>query len=71
MKSINSNSVSIAGEFAVLSQLALQGYDANMTLGHTKCVDILVSNPETGKLYQIEVKTNLKNDRKIRICLRP
>ncbi len=63
MKSINSNSVAIAGEFAVLSQLALRGYDANITLGHTKSVDILASNPKTGKLYQIEVKTNLKYDR--------
>lgn len=64
MKSINKNSVSIAGEFAVLSQLALRGYDANITLGHTKSVDILVSDPRTGKLYQIEVKTNYINDKK-------
>lgn len=64
MKSINKNSVSIAGEFAVLSQLALRGYDANMTLGHTKSVDILVSDPTTGKLYQLEVKTNYINDKK-------
>ncbi len=63
MKSIDKNSVSIAGEFAVLSQLALRGYDANMTLGRTKSVDILVSNPTTGKLYQLEVKTNYINDR--------
>ena len=42
---INRNSVSLAGEFAALSQLALRGYDANMTLGRTKSVDILVSNP--------------------------
>jgi hypothetical protein len=63
MESINKNSVSLAGEFAVLSQLALRGYDANMTLGHTKSVDILVSDPKTGELYQIEVKTNLKSSR--------
>jgi hypothetical protein len=63
MNSINKNSVSIAGEFAVLSQLALRGYDANMTLGHTKSVDILVSDPRTGKLYQMEVKTNFQNSR--------
>src|SRR5262249_29070726 len=44
---INRNSVSLAGEFAALSQLALRGYDANMTLGRTKSVDILVSNPAT------------------------
>lgn len=28
------------GEFAVLSQLVLRGYDANMALGHTKFVNI-------------------------------
>ena len=44
---INRNSVSLAGEFAALSQLALRGYDANMTPGRTKSVDILVSNPAT------------------------
>ena len=64
MNQINKNSVSIAGEFAVLSQLALRGYDANMTLGHTKSVDILVSNPKTGKLSQLEVKTNYIDDKK-------
>ncbi|MDQ3882100.1 MAG: hypothetical protein M3249_02930 [Thermoproteota archaeon] len=30
-----------------------------MTLGRTKNVDILVSNPTTNQLYQLEVKTNL------------
>lgn len=64
MNNINKNSVSIAGEFAVLSQLALRGYDANITLGHTKSVDILVSDPKTGKLYQLEVKTNYISDKK-------
>jgi len=33
------NTTSLAGEFAVLSQLALKGMVANMTLGHTKGVD--------------------------------
>ena len=61
---INANSVSLAGEFAVLSQLALRGYDANMTLGRTKSVDILVSNPANGQMYQLEVKTNFKNNPK-------
>src|SRR6266550_6468354 len=56
---ISPNSVSLAGEFAVLSPLALWGYDANMTLGRTKNVDIVVSNPKTNQLYQLEVKTNL------------
>ena len=56
---ISSNSVSLAGEFAALSCLTLWGYDANMTLGRTKNVDILISNPSTNQLYQLEVKTKL------------
>lgn len=64
MKGTNSNSVSLAGEFAVLSQLALRGYDANMTLGRTKSVDILVSDPKNLKMYKLEVKTNYQNSRK-------
>lgn len=32
-----------------------------MTLGRTKSVDILVSNPKTGKMFKLEVKTNYKN----------
>ncbi|TSC90376.1 MAG: hypothetical protein G01um10145_48 [Microgenomates group bacterium Gr01-1014_5] len=58
MDKINKNSVALAGEFAVLSQLALRGYDANMTLGHTKSVDILISDPIKGKMYKLEVKSN-------------
>jgi hypothetical protein len=56
---ISPNSVSLAGEFAALSRLTLWGYDANMTLGRTKNVDILISNPRTNQLYQLEVKTKL------------
>jgi hypothetical protein len=58
---MNSNQISLAGEFAVLSQLSLRGYDANMTLGNTKGVDILVSNPKNGKMYRVEVKTNYRD----------
>ena len=51
------NSLALAGEFATLSQLALRGYDANLTLGNTKNVDILVSDPGSGSMYRLEVKT--------------
>jgi hypothetical protein len=60
---ISRNSVSLAGEFAVLSQLALRGYDANMTLGNTKSVDILISDPATDRMYRLEVKTSYENTR--------
>ena len=55
--------ISLAGEFAVLSQLALRGKDANMTLGNTKGVDILISDPLTGKMLKLEVKTHCRNIR--------
>ncbi len=49
----------------MLSQLALYGYDANMTLVRTKSVDILASDPKTDKFYQIEVKTKLDTRKNI------
>lgn len=61
---ISANSVALAGEFTVLSKLALYGFDANMTLGRTKGVDILVSDPRTDRLFQLEVKTNLDSRKK-------
>jgi hypothetical protein len=63
MSKVNKNSVSLAGEFAVLSQLALRGFDANMTLGRTKGVDILVSDPSSGRMIRLEVKTNYRSSR--------
>jgi len=60
METKDKNAVALAGEFAVLSQLALRNLDANMTLGRTKGVDILVSNPRNNKMYRLEVKTKLR-----------
>src|SRR5262245_6558386 len=61
MALISKNQISLAGEFAVLSQLALRGFDANLTLGNTKGVDILVSHPDTASMYRLEVKTHMNN----------
>ena len=55
---LSKNNVSIAGEFAVLAQLALRGIDANLTLGNTKSVDIIASDPNTSKMFKLEVKTS-------------
>ena len=57
---LDTNNVSLAGEFAALAQLALRGYVANMTLGRAKGIDILVANPETGRMRKLEVKTTQK-----------
>jgi hypothetical protein len=58
---LDNNSISLAGEFAVLSQLALRGFDANLTLGRTKSVDILISDPVRNKMFKMEVKTHYRN----------
>lgn len=55
---LSKNAIALAGEFAVLSQLALRGFDANLTLGNTKGVDILVSDPDSPHMYRLEVKTS-------------
>jgi len=47
----------LAGEFYVLAQLTARGFNASLTLGNTKGVDILVYNEEKKKGYKIEVKT--------------
>lgn len=61
MIDLSNNSISLAGEFAVLSQLTLKGFDSNMTLGNTKNVDILVSDPVRNRMFKIEVKTHYRN----------
>ena len=60
----STNSIALAGEFAVLSQLALRGFDANLTLGNTKGVDILVSDPRSDAMHRVEVKTTLVRNKK-------
>jgi hypothetical protein len=60
---LDKNNVSLSGEFAVLSQLAIRGYVANMTLGHTKGVDILVAEPNSDRMLKLEVKTNYRSTR--------
>lgn len=49
--------VGLAGEYHVLAQLAQRGYVGALTLGHTKGVDILVTNPRSGTIRKVEVKT--------------
>jgi hypothetical protein len=64
MHHLDKNSVALAGEFAVLSQLALRGLNPGMMLGHTKGVDILVSDPKTKKMCRVEVKTKYRDSNK-------
>jgi hypothetical protein len=54
---MDSTQTGLAGEFYVLAQLMQHGLVATLTLGNTKGVDILVSNPDLNRLYKVEVKT--------------
>ena len=58
---LSKNGIALAGEFAVLSQLLLRGFDANMTLGNTKAVDILAVYPGSRRVFKLQVKTALRN----------
>lgn len=49
-------SAAMAGEFFVLAQLFLRGYDAALTYGHAKSVDILLYT-KSERTYRLEVKT--------------
>jgi hypothetical protein len=62
MEKPTKNNISLAGEFSVLMQLALRDYDASLTLGHTKSVDILVANSSTEKMCKVEVKTRIDHE---------
>lgn len=53
-----SNNIGLAGEFYVLHKLFLEGYEATLTLGNTKGIDILLYNPKNNKQFKVEVKTS-------------
>lgn len=55
------NYFGLAGEFLVLSELALRHLDGTHTLGRTKEIDILVLNRRTGRTFKLEVKTTKKD----------
>ncbi len=47
----------IAGEFLTAGKLFKQGYQVSVTYGNAKAVDLFVLNPETGKQFRVQVKT--------------
>jgi tyrosine-protein phosphatase YwqE len=54
---LKKENLSLAGEYAVASEICRRNFYAQITLGHLKKADILVYNPETGKEIRIEVKS--------------
>lgn len=55
-----SNNIGLAGEFYAMYMLFLEGYEATLTLGNTKGIDILLYNPKNEKQFKVEVKTSTK-----------
>ena len=52
-------SIGLAGEFFVLAELFRRGYQASLTFGNTKKIDIFAESPN-GKTIKIQVKTTSK-----------
>jgi hypothetical protein len=46
-----------AGEFLTAGKLFKRGYQVSVTYGNAKAVDLFVLNPETGKQFAVQVKT--------------
>jgi hypothetical protein len=54
---LKKENLSMAGEYAVASEICRRNFYAQVTLGRLKRTDILVYNQETGKELRVEVKT--------------
>lgn len=47
----------MAGEFLTVGKLFKRGYQASVTFGNAKAIDVLVHNPKNDKSYIVQVKT--------------
>lgn len=49
--------IGLAGEYAVLSALILNGFNAARTDGNSKDIDILCTHPDSFSAIKVQVKT--------------
>jgi len=47
----------MAGEFLTVGKLFKRGYQASVTFGNAKAIDVLVYNPRSDKSFNVQVKT--------------
>jgi hypothetical protein len=47
----------MAGEFLTVGKLFKRGYQASITFGNAKAIDVFVHNPRIDKSYNVQVKT--------------
>lgn len=62
MRKIDGQLTNMAGEFFTMGKLFKRGYQASITLGNAKAIDILVYNPKNNKNYNIQVKALRKKN---------
>lgn len=62
MNRSNSQLSAMAGEFLTLGKLFKREYQASITLGNAKSIDVLVFNPITGRNFNVQVKTLRKKN---------
>ena len=53
----DSQLTSMAGEFLTAGKLFKRGYQASVTFGSAKGIDLLVHNPSADKSFNVQVKT--------------
>ena len=60
MKSYNRDQqlTGMAGEFLTVGKLFKRGYQASVTFGNAKAIDVLAYNPKSDNTYTIQEKTN-------------
>jgi hypothetical protein len=61
-RKIDAQTTGMAGEFLTAGKLFKRGYQASITLGNAKHIDILVYNPEIDKSFVVQVKTLRKKN---------
>ena len=49
--------IGMAGEFLTMGKLFKRGYQASITFGNAKAIDILVHNPCINRTFEVQVKT--------------
>ena len=56
-KKIDRQITGMSGEYFVAAELLKRNYQVAMTIGNAKAIDLYATDEETGKAYQIQVKT--------------
>ena len=62
MDKFDKQTTGMAGEFLAVGKLFKKGLQVSITFGNAKGIDLFVHNPENGKNYTVQVKTQRNQD---------